>query len=750
MGYKKSSKKGISQAWLLAGLLVTFFAVAVGYGVTIPPGEGVDEAAHFDYVRYVKEQGALPIQPMSSTGGVEIWMGHHPPLYYVLAGLAISWIDTSDFAEAFRSNRHFEWRENDGRNGWNVMLHFGQDRFPWGGSILALQVLRLLGIVLATITLYAIYRAAELLFPDQRWIPLGVTAVVAFNPSFTYMSSTVHHDVLQAMVFALAMWWIIRYLTKPARSYEAVLAGVLIGAAILTKLSGLVLAAVIGLVLFLELLKVKDWSYFFRQAVIAYGIAALVAGWWFIRNQWLYGDPLGWQMFLNIHNHMIRPGPYTWPIFTGEFLAQIGRTFWGGFGFMHITFPEITKFLWWSLGLAVVGFLVAIIRKQLSLRERWAEWTAILAVLFLIFISFVRFSMATVGAGHGRYLFPAAFTVGVVMIVGLNGFTRWRHQRLISTAVAGGMLAYAIWLPYTHVLPKYKPPSQAAEEALALATPLYLQFAKGLSLVGYHLEDGRVEPGQSLLVTLYWQADGNPATRQDPKMRLSIADDQGDSLVAFTGWPVPSLSPNVWSPEEVFLTQATLTLPPGELPALLHLTVEPVFGSTANRDGELPESSPSILTEIATIGRVSLVDQVDVPNRRREILAGQIGLQGFAISPDPATPGDILLVELYWHVLDQPPADYTTFVHLINDLGEIVTQFDRLAGGTAVPTSAWIQEQTMHDMYPLKIPEGTPPGVYTIRVGMYTWPSLERLPITDSGQPAGDSIDLRTIQITPS
>ena len=84
------------------------------------------------------------------------------------------------------------------------------------------------------------------------------------------------------------MWWIVRYLTKPARPYEAVLAGLLIGAATLTKLSGLVLAAVIGLVLFLELLKDRDWRRFFLQVAIIYGLAALVAGWWFVRNQWLY------------------------------------------------------------------------------------------------------------------------------------------------------------------------------------------------------------------------------------------------------------------------------------------------------------------------------------------------------------------------------------------------------------------------------------------------------------------------------
>jgi hypothetical protein len=65
------------------GLLVIFAVVAIWYSMIIPPGEGVDETPHFDYVRYVKEHWALPIQPHTLEEGVQVWMGHHPPLYYI-------------------------------------------------------------------------------------------------------------------------------------------------------------------------------------------------------------------------------------------------------------------------------------------------------------------------------------------------------------------------------------------------------------------------------------------------------------------------------------------------------------------------------------------------------------------------------------------------------------------------------------------------------------------------------------------
>ena len=734
--------------WLRALLLLAFVVVAIGYTLAIPPGEGVDEAAHLDYVRYVMEEGALPEQPMTREQGVEVWMGHHPPLYYALGALVISWTNTADFEQVFRPNPHFVWRENDGRNGWNVMLHFGQDRFPWRGSVLALQIMRLFGVLLAAIALFAIYQAAELLFPEHPWVALGATAVAVFNPSFIYMSSTVHHDVLQASIFALAAWWIIRFLKKPERPYDPLLAGLLVAAAMLTKLSGLTLALVMGLALFTQALRERDWRSFIRRTAIVYGVAALLAGWWYVRNLLLYDDFLGWRMFLSIHSDPVRTTPYSWGIFVDEFLGQVSRTYWGGFGFMHITFPETTRYLWWLVGLALVGLMLALARRQLSLRQHWAEGLVILALPVLLFISIVRFSFATVGAGHGRYFFPAAFSVGVLVVIGLNGFGGWRYQRLISIALAVGLMAYAIWLPVAFVLPKYTTPPTASDEQLAGATPVDARLANGVQLVAYEMGIERAVSGQSLLVTLYWQATGDPEKRQDPAVRLGLTDGQGAALAEFTDWPVPGLPPAVWSAGESYVTRASLWIPPGQMPDRLYLTVEPLFNSAGGESKDQAGDRRILLNQVITTGATSLVNPEEVPNARDEVLDGRIVLSGFDLTPDPLAPGDILLVTLYWHVLEEPPEDYTTFVHLLDDRGWLVAQFDRPAGGNAMPASTWKVGQIVRDIYPLVIPHDASPGDYSLRVGMYTWPALERLPVGLDGKPAGDSIALGEVQIT--
>lgn len=738
----ESSSFAMSRQLQIA--LVTFFClVAIFYSIAIPPGEGVDEIPHLDYVRYVKEEGVLPIQPMSRDAGVKVWMGHHPPLYYALGALAISWTDTSDWNSVFRSNPHFVWQENNGANGWNVFMHFGQDSFPWRGSVLALHVMRLLTVVLGAIAIFAIFAATRLLFAGDAWLAAGATALMAFNPSFMFMSSTVHHDTLQAAIFALGAWWLMTLFGKARHSsWFYIAGGLLAGVAALTKLSGLALCAIIGLALCLKAIRDREQAFLLHRGALTFGVAFLVAGWWYIRNQVLYGDPLGWRMFLEIHSHMVRTEPFTFWLFTNDFLAQISRTFWGAFGYMHITFPEWSRYLWGVTALGIIGWIPALMRTQIVLKQRWAEWMIAVSLLVVLFVSFVRFSMATVGAGHGRYLFPAAFTIGAIIVAGLSSFTAKRLQPVISLMIAGGMLVYAIWLPVTHILPKYAPPQSITTDQLpAQAKIANLSVAQGVQLVAYWLENHRVVPGQSVPVTLYWRATGHPSTRQEPQIKLELIDENNRILDAQVMWPVSSLAPEVWSTDKLYVSQAALYVSPDQLVNKFFLTLTPILQGKAN------ELHHRVLTELITTGGVIQIDGSSPPNPRQEIFASEIQLSGYSIGEGPFEPGAVVPIDLYWEVLQTPTADYTVFVHLLNQVGDQVSGFDRPAGGEALPTSAWRSGSMLRDSYPLTIPETLLPGEYPIQIGMYTWPSLVRLPVMIDQTLAGDSVTLTHIRI---
>ena len=308
-----------------------------------------------------------------------------------------------------------------------------------------------------------------------------------------------------------------------------------------------------------------------------------------------------------------------------------------------------------------------------------------MAILLLLFASFVRFSMATVGAGHGRYLFPAGFSIGALPITGLNGFFNWRYQRFIAGVVTIGMLIYAIYLPLNFVLPKYAPPTEVSKEGMLQIKASNIQLVECVELVGYYVEDGRVFPGQWFPISLYWKATGEPIDRKDPQIRLEIVDGDGNVISSSdTLWPVPKMPPQVWQTSTIYVTQLVLGLPQGELPGELHITVKPLLEVS-----QPPRKERVYLGKLLTTGGTDEVKLEDVQLNRKETFAAALRLLGSRVSSDVIGPGDSFTVSLYWKVLEPPPADYTVFIHLLDARGALITQFDRPAGWSTTQTSTW-------------------------------------------------------------
>jgi hypothetical protein len=95
--------------------------------------------------------------------------------------------------------------------------------------------------------------------------------------------------------------------------------------------------------------------------------------------------------------------------------------------------------------------------------------------------------------------------------------------------------------------------------------------------------------------------------------------------------------------------------------------------------------------------------------------------------------------------------DYTVFVHLVAPDGAIVAQSDaRPTWGVPWPTDRWKPGQPVLDGHQLVLPADVSPGLYQVRVGLYYWETLERLPLLNQDmQPVGDYVLLGTVQIGP-
>ncbi len=96
---------------------------------------------------------------------------------------------------------------------------------------------------------------------------------------------------------------------------------------------------------------------------------------------------------------------------------------------------------------------------------------------------------------------------------------------------------------------------------------------------------------------------------------------------------------------------------------------------------------------------------------------GKIGLLGWSSEEQ----GDKLVVDLYWQAETAVTRNYTAFVHVLNEQGELVTQLDRPPAG--YPTSDWRPGEVIIDRFAIPLPT----GAYRLQTGFYYLPTLEPL-----------------------
>jgi hypothetical protein len=97
-------------------------------------------------------------------------------------------------------------------------------------------------------------------------------------------------------------------------------------------------------------------------------VTLLLAGWWFVRNQMLYGELTGFQTMTALWGGRdpsqsfwlaVSEIPYAW------------TTLWGRFGFGQIPLPDgVYEGLRWLTRLALLGLFVPLLRGQTAM----AEW----------------------------------------------------------------------------------------------------------------------------------------------------------------------------------------------------------------------------------------------------------------------------------------------------------------------------------------------------------------------------------------
>lgn len=295
---------------------------------------------------------------------------------------------------------------------------------------------------------------------------------------------------------------------------------------------------------------------------------------------------------------------------------------------------------------------------------------------------------------------------------------------------AGGDLA----LPLGELEVK-QPPEPPGRDGVEIQHPLDLTVNDEIKLLGYDAGvAGSLRPGDRVSLALYWQATKAPTA--DYGMELWLTPPEGEATVIplspLGGEAYPTTR---WPSGEILKSWRDLRVPAeaqnGDY--TLELRVKDV--ASKKLTGKVP------LGHVQIEGRPRLFEPPQMAHEVGAQLEQSIALLGYDLPVSQVAPGEKLPLTLYWQALSGMETSYTVFVHLIDESGQVVAQRDSTPQNGAAPTSGWVTGEIITDPLEIEIPGSTPPGEYTIEVGMYDPTGGARLRVTDaSGEPGGDRI----------
>jgi hypothetical protein len=337
-GRRVSSERALTAlpAIVLAAACVAWIVLFFDKLVHIPIEIGFDARHHKLYVDYLRARGAVPL----ATDG---WSVYHPPLFYAGAALC-EWI-----GEAVGGHR---------------------------GGIIGLKLVPFLA------GLANVWIAAELcrrLFPRdfrKRCITAVFAAVLPMN---IYVAAYFSNETFHTFLAGLAVLATVDLLLAPASSRRRVFAlGLLVGLALLTKYTALLVGAVAIFFVVCKLVAVERAAP--ARIAACLGLFALpplvLAGWFYARNALIFGDPLianwgdmpgptlkWWQQpgfhtpafYLNFGESLNHPYLSAFRSFWDSFYS----TLWGDGGIAGRVNPS-QRHGFWNYEFMSAGYLVAI------------------------------------------------------------------------------------------------------------------------------------------------------------------------------------------------------------------------------------------------------------------------------------------------------------------------------------------------------------------------------------------------------
>ena len=725
-------------------LLTLYIVVASVYGVVTPVMEASDELWHYPMVKYIADHWALPVQKP----GVETaWRqeGSQPPLYYALSAMLTFWIDTSDLDQVRWINPHADNGIIRPDGNGNLIVHRAEEQFPWQGTVLAIHLIRFLSVGMGAGTVYLTYRLVLELWPKRDLLALIAASVTAFNPMFAFISGSVNNDNLAMLLGAAGIWLIVRLVRQHDVGDQVVsgawwrdvtLLGVVLGSAMLTKVSTAGLLFLTALAIGYVSWKRRSWKHFFSGGFVTAGMVLLIAGWWFVRNAVLYdGDWTGIDRFIVILGY--RDPPATLRQLWGERYGFM-MAFWGLFGGVNVPMPDwIYRVLNGTAVLSAVGLVIGLANKAIRDWQGWRrhEMLLLLVVLWPVTVVLPWISWATrTWSSQGRLVFSAMSAWSTWFVLGLSALVPRRRTAWIPGLVGCFLLGVAAWAPWGVIAPTYRVPGSPSE--IAPDRVLEADVGGELRLLGYDLETVSAQPGGQFRFTLYWEAQRDMSRNwsvfchildQHTGLPLTTRDRYpGQGLLATSlmvegqRWSdryVVDVPQTAYAPSDVLLEVGLYDAASGERPPVL-----------VERGEYLQVVDNALRFQPMHIEP----REGSLPNPVRINFQDQIALVGWDVDQRVVAPGSTVHLTLFWECTDTIRMDYSVFTQLLDESEQKWAQWDSWPANSA--TSTWEKGQQFEDHYALQLDANAPPGAKRLVIGIYGTDdagTLERLRIID-------------------
>ena len=732
---------------MLAVILALFITLGLAYAFTTPTLEAPDEIHHYNYIRSLVDTARPPVLEEGAGRG----FGHHAPLYYAAGALASFWVGDNDLEVwSERPNPFFGYQFGDvGRDNKNLYLHPDDDGFGTSDTWLGIRVVRALSVVMGACTVLMVYLVGREVFPQKPEMAVGAAGLAAFIPEFLFISGAVNDDNGAALFGAMALWLMMRLLRRGPSLARCAGLGLVLGLGWLSKLTVFALVPTAGVVVALIAHRRHSWADLFRWGAVVLVVAAMLIVPWLVRQTLLYGDPTGTS------REMTEWGLREQPVALADLIPDLywlRTSFWGRLGYNQIPLSKWIFDLLDAVSLvSVLGLIrIAVRRRRRSLaiapRPTGLSISTVqlgtlgISIIFAVGPMIVRRFLRPM-PNFGRYLFPFLPAIALILFVGLAAWFPARRRSLLAVLVTVSMLCLGTAGLVCYLAPAYSRPSTFDQENApepefdldwtyleSCEIPRWEGQCPIARLYGYDLRQEDVEPGQTLLVTLYWEV--LEGTEQDYVLfaqligREEAKVGQRDTYTGLGHYPT-----SFWEPEQIILDEIPIPVDAEALaPSLLRLEVGLYDRANGDRLSVVDGAGSAVGTAAVGWSRLMSASELPPPSFPTDYLLGdKIALVGFDI--DRTT--EEIRISLHWACLASIEQDYTVFAHLVAEDGSMAVQNDGQPAGGYYPTSFWVPGEVVVENRTMSL-EDLPSGGYSLLVGMYLLESGDRLPVTNS------------------